>query len=359
MTSNTTTTAERGLFFRLLLGPISLMGSLSLLILKTPENFFLASFVMVLGMGLTAFFRLKGLLSSLVLLSALVVYRMLFSDAGSLWFFGAVFTVALSYVITLLTLEDVQEKFSDVKDALFDSFKEKEEKIFEVQEALKSQEKVLELSRVELVSETSKLKSLEAQFSKLSEEKKALEKAFHDRELSLKAWQDKAERFEREKKLETSKLEELYPLIERLEREKDLFENTVSRIQAELEQVQMELEQSQTELKAEKAKPAPEFKPEPAPEEPPKSESEWRRLWGMHRQLREQFEMKSSQLDQARKDLFTYQEEAATLKIALTELESEPAPELKVLTQELESLYKKIDDQEQEIEKLEALVKMD
>ena len=76
----------------------------------------------------------------------------------------------------------------------------------------------------------------------------------------------------------------------------------------------------------------------------------------MHRQLREQFELKSSQLDEARKNLFFVQEEASALKIDLKELQMQEAPEVKQLSEEVETLLFKLDEQQSEIQKMEALI---
>lgn len=317
---------DKGLFFRLFLGPLSLILSSSLLLLKTPDQFLPITATLLAGSILTALFRIKGFFVSLALLSTLAIY----SGTASLWFMGALFTVALSYLITFLTVEELRELFVvDVRPEKDNSFQE---------ETIKSLEQLNELSRLELLSSQSKLEELEGRFAEELNVKTKLD-------LEVKGLQESVLKNEREKALEKAKGEELIQLVDRLHREKTLFEDTVNRIQGELEAKELILSELQK-------KP----EPESAPENPPTSESEWRRLWGMHRQLRDQFEEKSSQLDEARKALFHLQEEQAVQELELKEAELNFSPEVKYLTEKMNQLLDQLESREKEILRLEHIV---
>lgn len=388
MEINTTSYSEKGPLFWIFLGPASLILSLSLLILKAPLAFPLAPVVAACGIALTWRYRLKGLFASLALLFSLGLYQVVYHDAlDSVWFVGSLFTFAFSLLITFLTLEEAVESISESRDDQVHEIKETRvdvESVFQAEkqgyltqiQVLEEKQisleleyanlgKLQEISRIELLSIFAKHESLVSEIFALNQSKKKLEETVEDitqdKILLTQAQEEVVEKWQ----LERSKGEEMSHLIDQLTREKDLFESTLSNIQAELEEKEKSLSHLKHELEIEKNQ-ASVIVPElidltPFLNTPPVSESEYRRLYGMHKQLREQFEAKSAELDLARRDLFLAKEQAGLLEIQLKELELKELEVkdslgLKTLTEELEATSLKYDEALQEISSLEAFI---
>lgn len=373
METTTSSQTERGLLFWVFLGPLSLLLSLTLLSLKAPDYFLSAAAAALIGISITWAFRLKGLFFALFLLVSTAFYHAYFQETGvSLWFSGSLITLAFSCFITLLTLEEAGSLLTALNDLAFSGTEEKEalrrtvqslefqnsalqneiKKSADKKDEMASLEKVNELARIELLSSMTKLEEMEKNFVALRREKGNLEEALEASEAKVAALQDAFEKWQREK----VKGEEMTHLIDRLSREKDLFESTLSRIQEELEVKEEALKVCEQKLAEEKQK-VPAL--EPLSDMPPATEGEFRRLFGMHKQLRDQFALKSAELDQARKALFQAQEEAETASRKMFELEHEESPQVKALTREIDHLLAQNDTAQQEIAALEHLLKND
>lgn len=401
MIDETKVKSEKSLFYWVFLGPISMLLSMTLLIVKTPAEFMTLPALAIIGVGLTWMTRLKGLVASLVILFAFTVYQVITNpSADSLWFLGATFSMAFSFLITYLTLEEAEQVVSQWKEGSILAFRslmdtevkvkaleedhsiERENLLTQVVELEKSKteiaatlstlEKVQELSRLELVSSLSKHDEALEELYDLRHKKRILEDELEVTVDSLANARKAIEKYEGDK----AKSLEMNSHIDTLTRERDLLESTLSSLQEELEGKVQEiqslhgkLEDLIQSLEEEKNKPpqvievkveVPAQVAEPVEEplynQPPATESEYRRLFGMHRQLREQFNEKSHQLDVARKELFIISEKANLLEIQLAENDHQDAPALRELSRHFEELSYKYDEAIKEIETLEEII---
>jgi len=163
-----------------------------------------------------------------------------------------------------------------------------------------------------------------------------LEKALSTEKARFTELEQQLQRLQEEHVVQQAVNREMSDVIETLSREKQLLESTLKRLQDELETHQT---------------PSTEDVPPP----------EFRRMEGMYKQLREQFDEKSKTLDDTRRDLFLAQEKVALLEKEREETERQenamPAIEWE---NEMSRIEKQFADEkalyQQEIDQLYALV---
>lgn len=393
MINESTARSERGVFSWVILGPISMLLSLSLLTLKTPTEFYSLPLTAIVGVGLTSVFRLKGLLGSLGLLFAVAAYEISMNvQTDSLWFIGSTFTMAFSFLITFLTIEEAGEVVGSWREAALkythemthseskiqsleeELTKEKTKLVARVKELETEQksallqyetlEKIQELSRIELISSLSKQDELLEELFSSRHKIKKFEEQSETVSSTLEGHRKLIDKLQNENAMN----KEMSAHIQTLTREKDLLESTLSHLQEELDQ--LEIAKNTAEAKAQEVREVivevpvtveVPVKVEPILSDefldiPPANESEFRRLFGMHRQIREQFVEKSATLDSTRKELFIVSEKANLLEREIKELEAKESPELLQLTGELDRLAQKYESALKEIASLEELI---
>ena len=348
MTTDTRLEKEQSAFFWVFLGPLSALLSSCLLYIKAPLDFQPVLIATLGGLLLTWVLRLKGLALSIALLALLSVSPLLQAQIHVFWTLGALVAIALSFVLTYLTLDEAEEKVlswrEDVKSHL-DSVKVESEKVSHLEKRLLQTEneyitleKIQELARIELLTSLAEKETVKEELSKVYHAKRKLEEEFEDQAHRLEGNRKLIEKLQNESALN----QEMTQHIDTLTREKDLFESTVARLQAELEKPLAPLPITPT--------------PNIEIEVPPANDAEYRRLYGMYKQLREQFAEKTALLDEARRDLFLAGEKNAFFEKEIFELENEEPPQIRQLSQEVELLTIRLEEAHKEISKLEEFV---
>jgi hypothetical protein len=376
----------RSVFFLTLLGPFSTLLTLSLFLLATPAQFYYIPLSLILGSAATWIFRSSGFAFSVSFLSVFVIYHLLNHTMG-LWFIGATVSTVLSFMITWLTVDEADRLVGtfrseaveahnirddvELKLAQYEERHAKEKESFQQHvsvlekelsfrtSSLESIENIQELSRVELLSMTTKYEEtqrlaadLQAAYGKLEEKVEdqivlidiLKEKAARQDKMADELYQLKVEIVEKETEKQAV-IDEMNEHLETLTREKDLLENTLSKLQGELEQREKTIHQLKEKPPEEPALPQDIVEPR-----------EYRRLFGMYKQLRDQFDEKQLHLDQARKDLFYAQENLSLTEKAKEEWEFKEHPSIKVLTRDIEELTRKNEEARREISNLEDLI---
>lgn len=258
------------------------------------------------------------------------------------WTLGALMTVALSFVLTHFTLEEARKEVLGWKSAVkskLDTVKAESEKVSILELKLKEieneygcLERVQELSRIELLHSFAEKETIKEELSRVYLAKRKLEEEYEDQKERLAGHIEGRHILDEKLQAENALVCEMKEQREALVREKELLESTVSRLQAGLESL----------------------------DGPEGRDAEYRRIFGLYQQLKEQFGEKAKLLDEARRELFLAREQGAFLERSLSEREMEfetkSSSEFKELSQELESLTVKLDEAHQEIAKLENIV---
>lgn len=287
----------------------------------------------------------------------------------NLWSLGLFFLVSFSYIQSALALTDQDEELAIKEDSLKEryvhSLHEKEALNVQISKELneksigylhardenKTLTKTLEIARNELKHLTAEkeallrekashqkqigdLEALVEDFENTKEALKASNHSIREKDLEIATLSQKLEQLELSipdnEAIKQVIVREMTDHIESIEREKNLLESTVARLQGELEEWQAS---SETVI----------------------NPSEHRRLQGMYNQLREQFEEKTSLLNDTRKQLFHAEENAQLLSKQLNEyhLTGEGIPQL---TNEIAHLLAQQEEARTEITRLEELI---
>lgn len=327
MTANTAVSSERSALLWGFLGPLFALSSATLLYVKEVEDFHFILLATLIGLSLTWVFRLKGLIISLALLVAFSLT--LKGDVPLLWTLGALASMALAFLLTYLTLDDAEEKVLRWQKNLTmreTEVKTADTKVISLEKELEqakkeytSLEQVQELTRIELLSALAEQETLKEEITKLSHAKRKLEEEFEDQTFRLEGKRKLIEKLQNESALN----QEMAEHIETLTREKDLLESTLSRLQAELEEKSAIPQVQQVEA-------------------PPATEPEYRRLFGLYKQLREQFTEKTALLDQTRRELFLANEKVALFEKEMSEIHLHEQPHVERLAVQLEDAQKEV-----------------
>lgn len=341
MTANSDISTEKGALLWGFLGPLSALSSVTLLYVKGVNDFHYILLATLVGLSLTWILRLRGLFISLVFLVA--VSFTLKGDVELWWSFGALAAIALSFVLTYLTLDNVDEKMSEWRESATSRETEVktadtkvltlENELEQVKKEYSALEQVQELTRIELLSALAERETCKEEITKLSHAKRKLEEEFEDQNFRLEGKRKLIEKLQNESALN----QEMAEHIETLTREKDLLESTLSRLQAELEEKSVVAPLQEIEV-------------------PPANEPEYRRLYGLYKQLREQFAEKTTLLDQTRRELFLANEKVALIEKEMNEFQMQEQPHVEQLTTELEAAEQKYEEALAEVSHLEQLV---
>lgn len=386
----------------LLLGPLFLLAAFTLLSMQGVVPLYSLA-ILASGLLLAALLGVYAL-AIIIPLTGVMFYQLLPLD---LWTVGLFSAVSLAFVQTALadSMPDAElvEKEELLKERYTHTLHEKEALNLELDKQLKvqslelgklklevdSQEKVLELARLEvtaLLKEKEEVQkeraSLEINLAKLEEKLFEAESVKEALKESNQALREKTETV-KELQAKISELESSYPdqeaikqaiiqemaeHIESLEKEKSLLESTLSKLQGELddtrnlndniiETLKKELEETKKasvntlqllKKELEEAK-------NPSFENIEVNPAHFSKLQGMYKQLREQFEEKTLLLDQTRKELFHTSEKAEVLQreIAELQLQGRGLPEL---LEQLNNLDNHKTNLEAEIVRLEELI---
>lgn len=385
----------------LLLGPLFLLAAFTLLSMQGVVPLYSLA-ILASGLLLAALLGVYAL-AIIIPLTGVMFYQLLPLD---LWTVGLFSAVSLAFVQTALadSMPDAElvEKEELLKERYTHTLHEKEALNLELDKQLiqslelgklklevDSQEKVLELARLEvtaLLKEKEEVQkeraSLEINLAKLEEKLFEAESVKEALKESNQALREKTETV-KELQAKISELESSYPdqeaikqaiiqemaeHIESLEKEKSLLESTLSKLQGELddtrnlndniiETLKKELEETKKasvntlqllKKELEEAK-------NPSFENIEVNPAHFSKLQGMYKQLREQFEEKTLLLDQTRKELFHTSEKAEVLQreIAELQLQGRGLPEL---LEQLNNLDSHKTNLEAEIVRLEELI---
>lgn len=348
----------------LFLGPLFLLSAFFLIMLQGVDP--LKPFLLLSsGLAITVL----GGVRSLFVLIPLLAFSFYTLLPLNLWSVGLFFLASFSYIQSALALTDQDEELATKEDLLKEryvhSLHEKEALNVQISKELseksigylhardenKTLTKTLEIARNELKQLTSEketllrektaqlkqigdLEALSEDYADIKEALKASNLSIREKDLQLATLNQKIEQLELtipdQEALKQVIVREMNEHIETVEREKNLLESTVSRLQGELEEWQ-------------------------ASAETVINPSEHRRLQGMYNQLREQFDEKNALLTSTRKELFQVQEQAQLFSKQLHEyhLTGEGIPQL---TTEIAHLLAQQESARSEITRLEELI---
>lgn len=388
---------EKKVLFWSLLGPSLVIFSLFILLFKVSAGYIYIPLAALIGVPICWYWQIRGLtavLGSFLLFLIIHYYR--FNDDASAWNIGLSITLALAFVISTLSFREIESIFGTIAQAIPTSekignqekslwLKEKatlEKDILEKQELIISQDKLIELSREEilalhheketaqqrLATATAEMGKLEENYESLEQERQRLIQESKQLQQQHQSQNDvdkfKSRIIEKDKQLEqlrilldyaNSKNAQLEHHLEMIET--DLFhlreikgeyekiainaenmqqhhENILNEVHNQVDNLTREkglLESTLTKLQAEcedlktqlsLSQSSFEVSNENVETVEPQDQDlyrKWRRAEGLHNQLREQFEEKSDLLDYTRKVLFHTQEALAALQLETKE----------------------------------------
>lgn len=356
-------------------GPFLAMVALLLMMLRAPTDDMHLPMVTLVGLAVCFQWRTRGLAIALGLLIALVSYHFVSMPTDDrLWLLGVIAAIALSFVVTALSFEEVEAAFKGFEQKSLshtDNLTELDQQLKAAQlkyqsetQKIEAQRQVLEVTLAEkelqidanlqmLIRTRDELVAARAQndsyeqilnlargelSTALSQNEKLLNEVTQSRQQTnlalerLEATQHELAQNEANQNIQKAVVHEMSDHIETLTREKGLLAQTLEKLQNELMTTVQD-------------------------KEIPPETAEARRIQGMYLQLRQQFDEKCKTLDETRRELFCSQEKLLALQreyeevalysqseaeklleLELQRMERERAQEEKIYKQESEAL---------------------
>lgn len=374
-------------------GPVSVVLSVLLLVIKESPFYIDLSAVALFGLLIAWRFKLKGALAASVILGGVFTYDYFVElDPIGLWDFGLAVSIAFSFLITALasqeTLEAIQkagsqalselasweQKFTDLlhsnKALEADLFVSKE-RYLQLSDQLKAKietseraERLLKMATAELVSQTALREKTEVSFFDLKRELSLSKEMIQEQQLQIKAMQNGAEEHHSRLQSTLSEAEQHQSLVQdqlnQAVQHQFILQKKLNEAEEKLLGLAGQLEEMSDRLKAlqsEKDELEKALDDALKLDTPGQDEPERGRYFGLYHQLHSQFLEKKEELFKARKENFMLLQQFLEFqRDREEEFVFDSTNEVKQLSESYKVLSENLLERDKEIEELEILV---